>query len=171
MRLSIKHLLTAVVAIGLAVVFLAACGGGDGDSGSDNDNDSDLVSVQNVDGADVLADAEGKTLYTADVEEGGRILCTGACTSFWDPIAASADEASAAEADLDVDLGVVKRPGGEDQLTFDGLPLYSFTEEGPGRLEGDGFVDDFEGTTFEWTAASLEDISGRSGDSGGISPY
>jgi predicted lipoprotein with Yx(FWY)xxD motif len=92
---------------------------------------------------DVLVDSEGRTLYTADVEREG-ILCTEACTSFWDPILASNDEARSASADLGIDLAVLDRPGGEQQLTFEGLPLYSFTEEDPGQLAGDGFVDDFE---------------------------
>jgi hypothetical protein len=63
-------------------------------------------------------------------------------------------EAQSASADLRVELGVVKRPDGGPQLTFNGLPLYSFTEEDAGQLKGDGFVDDFQGTHFEWAAAT-----------------
>ena len=154
MRPSIRHLLTVAFAVGAAALVLAACGG---DSGDDNDSatasGTGLVSVQSVDGTNVLADSEGRTLYTADVERSG-IRCTDACTSFWDPVDASASEAQSAAADLDVGLGTVQRPEGERQLTFDGLPLYTFTEEGPGQLDGDGFVDDFQGTHFEWVAAT-----------------
>jgi Secreted repeat of unknown function len=69
--------------------------------------------------------------------------------------------------------GVVTRPDGGEQLTFNGLPLYSFTEEGPGQLDGDGFVDDFGGTQFEWAAASTGAGSGAAGseDSSDSSPY
>jgi predicted lipoprotein with Yx(FWY)xxD motif len=175
MRLSIKHA-TAVLVMGLAAVLIAACGGGeDGDDGNAAaaDATSGIVSVQSVDGTNVLADSEGRTLYTAEVEEGGRILCTGACTSFWDPIGASASEADSASADLNLDLGVVRRPDGGEQLTFEGLPLYSFTEEGPGQLDGEGFLDDFDGTHFEWAAASTGAGSGAVGseDSSDGSPY
>jgi predicted lipoprotein with Yx(FWY)xxD motif len=158
MRRSIKYSLTAAFAVGVAALVLAACGGGD-----DNDNgnataassgtSSGIVSMQNVDGTNVLVDSEGKTLYTADVEKAG-IRCTDGCTSFWEPLAASAKQAKTASADLNVDVGVMKRPDGETQLTLKGLPLYSFTEEGSGSLEGDGFVDDFQGTHFEWAAAT-----------------
>jgi predicted lipoprotein with Yx(FWY)xxD motif len=166
MRLSIKHSLTVALATGAAAALLAACGGGeDGDDGDATaaGSRSGIVSIQSVDGTDVLVDSEGRTLYTADVEQNGRIRCTGACTSIWDPAEASSSEADSAAADLDLDLGVVQRPDGERQLTLDGRPLYSFTEEGPGQLDGDGFVDDFEGTHFEWNAAASDGGSGSAG--------
>jgi predicted lipoprotein with Yx(FWY)xxD motif len=175
MRLSIKHS-TAVLAMGLAAVLIAACGGGeDGDNGNATaaGAGSGIVSVQSVDGTNVLVDSEGRTLYTAEVEQGGRILCTDACTSFWEPLAASASEADSAATDLDLDLGMVMRPNGDEQLTFDGLPLYTFTEEGPGQLDGNNFVDDFKGTRFEWAAASTGAGSAAVGseDSSDGSPY
>jgi predicted lipoprotein with Yx(FWY)xxD motif len=179
MKLSIKNSVIAVLAVGAAALVLAACGGGDdGDTGNASaaDGGSGLVSVQEVDGTNVLTDSAGRTLYTAEVEQ-GRIRCTGACTSFWDPVVASPTEAESASADLDLELGMVNRPDGESQLTFKGLPLYSFTEEGPGQLDGDGFVDDFEGTRFEWAAASTGSGSasggsdGPTGGSGYGSPY
>jgi predicted lipoprotein with Yx(FWY)xxD motif len=167
MRLSTTRLVTAAVAIGAASLALAACGDGDGDDSGNGaaataSGGSGVVSIQNVEGTDVLADSEGRTLYTAEVEK-GRIRCTGACTSFWDPVSASAMQSKSASADLDLDLGVVQRPDGADQLTFKGLPLYRFTEEGAGQLDGDGFVDDFEGTHFEWAAATTGAGSASSG--------
>ena len=176
MKLSIRPLLTVALAVGAAALVLAACGGGDSDdngnaTAAESGAGSDLVSVEDVDGTNVLTDSEGRTLYIADVEN-GKIRCTGTCTSFWTPVEASADEAESASADLDLDLGVVDRPGGGRQLTFKGLPLYSFTEEGPGQLDGDGFVDDFDGTRFEWAAATTGGGSGSTGSEPGYSsPY
>jgi predicted lipoprotein with Yx(FWY)xxD motif len=176
MRLSIKQSLAGALLIGVAALVLAACGGGDdGDSGNATaaDAGAGIVSVESVDGTDVLVDREGKTLYTAEVEK-GRILCTEGCTSFWDPVSATAGEADSAAADLGLDLGVTSRPDGGRQLTLKGLPLYTFTEEGPGQLDGDGFVDDFQGTHFEWAAATTTGAdSGSSGSDGssGSSPY
>jgi hypothetical protein len=53
------------------------------------------------------------------------------------------------------------------------VPLYSFTDEEPGRLDGDGFVDDFQGTHFEWAAATTGAATGSSsaGGSDSSSPY
>jgi predicted lipoprotein with Yx(FWY)xxD motif len=176
MRLSIKQSATAALMIGLATLVLAACGGGDeGDNGNATaaDAGAGIVSVQSVDGTDVLVDAEGKTLYSAEVEQDGMILCRDGCTSFWDPVGASAGEADSAAKDLGLDLGVTSRPDGGKQLTFQGLPLYTFTEEGTGQLEGDGFVDDFQGTHFEWAAATTGAGSGSSGSTApsDSSPY
>ena len=155
MRVSIKHSVTTAVAISAAALLLAACGGNDSGNASapTASGSSGIVSVRSVDGTNVLADSKGRTLYSADVEK-ARIHCTGACTSFWEPLDASAKQSKSAAADLNLGLGVVKRPDGTDQLTFNKLPLYRFTEEGAGKLDGDGFVDDFEGTHFEWAAAT-----------------
>jgi predicted lipoprotein with Yx(FWY)xxD motif len=147
-------------AAGALALALAACGG-NGDDGSETDagntpSGAAIVSVQDVDGSDVLVDSEGRTLYTADVEKGGNILCVDACTAFWEPLEASSDDAQQASDNLGAKLGVVERPEGDTQLTFDGLPLYTFTEEDAGQLEGDGFVDDFQGTHFEWDAARAD---------------
>jgi predicted lipoprotein with Yx(FWY)xxD motif len=131
---------------------VAACGGSDNETG-EAASSAAIVSVASVGGTEVLTDSSGMTLYTAAVEEGGEILCVDACTSFWEPLQASSADAETAAGELDLDLGVVERPDGEQQLTLDGLPLYTFTEEDAGALEGDGFVDDFQGTQFEWEAA------------------
>ncbi len=166
-----KHSLIAV-ALALAALALAACGDDSDDSEADAavaGSDSGLVSVQDVDGTEVLADAEGRTLYTAAVEQDG-ILCTDGCTAFWAPTIAASDEAESAAADLGLELSVIQRPDGDRQLTLNGLPLYSFTEEGPGQLEGDGFVDDFQGTRFEWQAATTGD-SAEPEPAPSVSPY
>ena len=48
-------------------------------------------------------------------------------------------------------------------MTFDGKPLYTFVEDGAGKVTGDGFSDDFGGTHFVWTVASS---GGGSSDAG-----
>ena len=178
MRLSINKTATAALAILVAGLVLAACGGGNANSGNSGSMStmsagSGLVSVRTVDKTPVLADHQGRTLYSANVEQRGLIHCTNGCLSFWNPVHASSSQAKTAAADLNLDLSVVKRPDGGDQLTFDGKPLYSFTQEGPGQLTGNGFTDDFGGTHFEWTAAatSSTQASSGSGASSAPSPY
>jgi predicted lipoprotein with Yx(FWY)xxD motif len=179
MKRSIKYSLTAVFAVGAAALVLAACGGGN-DNGNataaSSGGGSGLVSVKDVDGKDVLVDSQGKTLYSANVEKGGMIRCTDGCTSFWEPLDATAKQSKTASTNLDVKFSVVKRPDGAEQLTFKGKPLYTFTQEGSGQLKGDGFTDDFQGTHFEWSAATSGGGSGGSNSSndssgGYSSPY
>jgi predicted lipoprotein with Yx(FWY)xxD motif len=153
-----------VLVIGAAALGVMACGSSDDDSGASAARSSTgSVSVANVDGTDVLADSAGKTLYTAAVEKGGRIECVDECTSFWEPMLGSSADAKELAGELDAKLGVVTRPDGEQQLTVDQLPLYTFTEEDAGKLEGDGFVDEFQGTHFEWEAARTRGGSPSSG--------
>ena len=145
-----------VLSLAIGALALAACGDEEDDGGAAADAAASptAVSVAGVDGTNVLADADGRTLYTADVEAAGEILCTGACAAIWDPALGSAGDAEAAADDTGAEIGVVKRPNGDSQLVLDGAPLYAFTEEGPGELTGDGFADEFEGTAFVWSAAT-----------------
>ena len=162
-----RSIILSTLLTGLAALGIVACGGSDDGSGASAARSSSaIVSVANVDGTDVLTDSGGKTVYSAAVEK-GKIRCVDGCTSFWDPVPASSADAKKAAKQLDASFGVVKRPDGQQQLTFDGLPLYSFAEEDAGNLKGDGFVDDFQGTHFEWKAART---SGGSSSSGSSSP-
>jgi predicted lipoprotein with Yx(FWY)xxD motif len=157
--------LSASIVLAVAALLLVGCGGDDDEEATAAT--AGLVSIESVDGTDVLTDAEGRTLYSAAVEKGGRILCVGACTSFWEPVIASAEEAQSAASELSADLSVLERPEGSRQLTFDGLPLYTFTEEAAGELTGDGFTDDFDGTRFEWQAARADGSSDANAQDGG----
>jgi predicted lipoprotein with Yx(FWY)xxD motif len=150
----------ALIASAALALVAAGCGGDDGSDASGGGS-SDLVSVASVDGANVLVDADGHTLYSADVEKGGQILCVDTCTSVWVPVTASAADVEGVSAPLSDGLQVVDRPDGESQLTYDGLPLYTFVQEGAGELQGDGVADDFEGTHFVWAAARSDAPPGQ----------
>jgi len=168
-----RSILISTLLIGAAALGVAACGSSDdSDSGAGaSGSSSGIVSVAKVDGNNVLADSAGKTLYSAAVEKGGQIHCVGACTSFWKPMLASSADAKKAAGELDAKLAVVKRPDGDQQLSFDGLPLYTFAEEGAGKLQGDGFADDFQGTHFEWKAARTSGGSSAPSDSSRSNGY
>jgi predicted lipoprotein with Yx(FWY)xxD motif len=171
MRPSTKHILLGGLAAAISALVLAACGSDSGsDSGSGDNtasaaNTGGVVSEQSVNGTNVLADAQGRTLYSADVEQSGTIKCTGMCTSIWAPATASASQAKSAAADLGIKIGTVQRPDGGSQLTLDGRPLYTFTQEGPGEIDGNGAADDFNGTHFKWSAATTDGNSAPSSSS------
>lgn len=76
------------------------------------------------------------------------MLCTGACNSFWSPLRVRAGSPTGQS--VTGKLGVVKRPDGARQVTYDGRPLYSFSEDKRGQVTGDGFADAFGGRQFTW---------------------
>ena len=140
---------------------LAACGGGsDSSAGGSTSSSGATVSSQRVDGVGrVLVDSEGAALYAADQEASGKVLCTGSCTSIWKPLTVSGGMPIAGDG-LDGKLGVMSRPDGSRQVTFDGRLLYTFAEDGDaGTVTGNGAADDFDGTSFTWHVATPTGIS------------
>jgi predicted lipoprotein with Yx(FWY)xxD motif len=147
-----KRLLTSGALL-VAAGVLAGCGssGYSGPSTTAAAGTPGTVAVQQIRGVgDVLVDSNGKALYSPDEESGGKVLCTGACTSFWTPVAAGSGT-PAAPAGV-ANLGVIDRPDGSKQLTADGRPLYTFSQDSAGKVTGNGFTDDFGGQHFTWHA-------------------
>ena len=68
------------------------------------------------------------TLYSLSGEQAGHFICTSAaCLEVWHPLKAPAGTPSAPVASL----GTVKRPDGTEQLTYKGMPLYTFSADRP----------------------------------------
>jgi predicted lipoprotein with Yx(FWY)xxD motif len=114
------------------------------------------VSVEELgDSGRVLVDSAGKALYAADEEADSSVVCTGACTSFWVPL--TIDGSAPSGDSLPSELGVVERGNSTRQVTFDGKRLYTFVEDEPGEVTGDGFSDAFDGQQFTWHVVSVGD--------------
>ncbi len=126
------------------------------------------VSVAEVDGVgSVLVDRAGAALYTADEEADGKIRCVDECLGFWLPLEASG--APTGSDDVTGELGTVERPDGAMQVTYDGKPLYRFSDDTePGKVTGDGLSDTFGGASFTWHAVTTD---GGSEPSGGGRSY
>jgi predicted lipoprotein with Yx(FWY)xxD motif len=134
-----------------ASLALAACGGGGNDSSGSSTPASSgtTVAVKSIDRMNVLVDSDGKALYASDVEASGKVMCTtGACTAFWKPL--TTDSAKPTAVSNAGKIGVVKRPDGNMQVAIAGRPVYTFSEDSPGKVSGDGFSDDFDGRHFTW---------------------
>jgi predicted lipoprotein with Yx(FWY)xxD motif len=159
-----KRLLISAVAVVVAALALAACGGGgDGESASSAGNGTATVSVEDVDGAgSVLVDSAGKALYASDEEASDGVVCTDACASFWVPLTL---DSGAPTGDVSGELGVAERPDGTRQVTLDGRRLYTFVQDNPGEVTGEGFSDAFEGQQFTWHVVHADGTTGA-GSSG-----
>jgi predicted lipoprotein with Yx(FWY)xxD motif len=159
-----------------ASLLIAACGGGSSsDSGAPpaaTPPSGGTVAVKSVSGTgNVLVDSSGKALYSADVERNGKVLCTGACTSFWMPL--TTDSAKPTGSSSAGTLGVVKRPDGTMQVTAGGRPLYTFSQDSAGKVTGNGFADAFNGHHFKWTVVTAggKAAATSGGGGGGSGPY
>lgn len=98
-------------------------------------------------GKTILTTTKGRTLYSLSVEKHGKFTCTGFCTTLWHPLVVPAGVKPKGP----VKFGTVKRPDGRTQVTYKGLPLYSFGGDGKvGDVKGEGVKD--VGT---WHAAAV----------------
>jgi predicted lipoprotein with Yx(FWY)xxD motif len=87
----------------------------------------------------VLTNLKGLTLYSLSAERNGRFICTSrSCTATWFPLIVARGTLPKGP----VKLGTVKRPEGKIQVTFKGLPLYTFEgDRTKGQAKGEGFKD------------------------------
>jgi predicted lipoprotein with Yx(FWY)xxD motif len=91
-------------------------------------------------GATVLVNAQGMTLYHLSAERNGKWICTSAaCVQVWHPLAAQGGTAPKGSVGS---LGTVKRPDGKLQVTYKGMPLYTFAQDqSAGEAKGQGIKD------------------------------
>ncbi|HTA15502.1 MAG TPA: hypothetical protein VK781_11660 [Solirubrobacteraceae bacterium] len=151
MRSALKFLLPALA----ASLTLAACGSSSSNSGSASQTSTSppastvsssgegaavVKTASNTSlGATVLVDAQGMTLYSLSGEQNGKFICTSsACLHVWHPLSASAGTPSGSVGSL----ATVKRPDGTEQVTYKGMPLYTFApDQKPGDTSGQGIKD------------------------------
>ena len=88
----------------------------------------------------VLVNSQGMTLYRLSGEQNGKFICTSsACVGVWHPLTAPSSGAPSGQVGS---LGTVKRPDGTVQVTYKGLPLYTFAgDRQPGEAKGQGIKD------------------------------
>lgn len=102
-------------------------------------------------GKTILTTTKGRTLYSLSAEKKGRFICTASCLSIWHPLVVKAGVKPTGP----VKLGTIERPDGRTQVTFKGLPLYSFGgDTKTGQANGEGIKD--VGT---WHAASIAKLA------------
>ena len=90
------------------------------------------IKTSTINGANVLTDAKGMTLYTYDKDTAGVSNCYDKCATAWPP--AFADAAAKA----DGDFSLVKRTDGKMMWAYKGMPLYLWIKDTkPGDTTGD----------------------------------
>jgi predicted lipoprotein with Yx(FWY)xxD motif len=141
-----------VVALAIGIMALAACnrsasGTAVGTAGS--------LGTRSISGiGTVLVNSRGLTLYQLPSETNGQITCTGSCASAWPPLLAVNGKVPSAPSAIAAKLGMITRPDGSVQVTFNGMPLYTFAGEAAGQASGQGVAGFVAVTTASTTATN-----------------
>ncbi len=149
----------AAAGLGSVVLLLTACGGSSGSSSTSGSTPtttaqataggqpssialgppkgSVVLLVQKSALGYVLAAANGQVLYTYDKDtKGGTPTCTGSCAAIWPPLTGNPMLSPAAHG-LGT-LGTVTDANGAKQVTYNGMPLYTFKGAKPLATNANG---------------------------------
>jgi predicted lipoprotein with Yx(FWY)xxD motif len=137
----------AVVAVAALAVVATACGsssgGGSAGSGSSasaatspaTGSSSTALKTAKIGGVTVVTNAKGFTLYWFVPDTATTSNCNGSCAHFWPPVKGPAT----AGPGVTRKLGVITRPDGSKQATYDRHPLYTYVgDTAPGQAKGNG---------------------------------
>lgn len=99
------------------------------------------VVVEDSDLGEMLADAEGRSLYVFLPDDGGESTCYDDCEATWPPLVAEGDPVGGEGVDGAL-LGTTDREDGSMQVTYGGWPLYHFSgDQSPDDVNGQGVGD------------------------------
>ena len=123
--MNLKHFL---LLLSLTTALLSACAPGT--------YSSNTLSVnQKTDVGDYLVAQNGFTVYTFAQDTNGTSSCNGDCAVKWPPLLGSITLPT----NVGGSLGTVARADGQQQVTYDGKPLYFFSgDKAPGDTNGHG---------------------------------
>src|SRR6266566_6507577 len=94
-----------------------------------------VLETLRIGGVTALTNAEGYTLYWFGPDAATRSACDASCIRRWPPVTGPV----VAGTGVTGTVGVITRPDGSLQATYDGHPLYLATvDTGPGQTKGNG---------------------------------
>ena len=94
---------------------------------------SNAVKTAKINGATVLTNAKGLTLYSFAPDTPSASKCYGSCAVYWPPVTGTVT----AGPGVTGKLGTIKRTGGGTQVTYNGHPLYTYVGDStPGQARG-----------------------------------
>lgn len=123
-----------------------------------------------------LANAEGMSLYLYTPDSQGTSTCTGDCATKWPPLTTAGQPLAGKLAGAKGELGTIKRSDGTMQVTYNGMPLYTYSgDQKSGDTNGEGlggvwYLVSPQGTAIKSPVASSGGASGGAvsgGASGG----
>jgi len=138
-----RKLLTAA-GLAAAALAVAACASSSSSTsspsstpaaGATSASSGSTVMATTIGGAQVLTNSAGFTLYWFGPDTSTTSHCTGSCATYWPPLKGPVTAGSGVTGTL----GVITRPDGTMQATYDGHPLYTYAADtAPGQNKGNG---------------------------------
>jgi len=140
-----RKLLTAA-SLAAAVLAVTACASSSSSSsppatgtaqaaGASAGSSGTTLKMTTIGGTQVLTNSAGFTLYWFAPDTSTTSKCTGSCATYWPPVKGPATEGSGVTGTV----GVITRPDGTMQATYNGHPLYTYAgDSAPGQNKGNG---------------------------------
>jgi len=123
---------------------------------------SSAVKTSTINGATVLTNANGLTLYSFAPDTMTTSNCNGTCAQLWPPVHGPVT----AGPGVTGRLGTITRANGAIQATYNGHPLYTYVADtAPGQAKGNG-LNASGGVWHEVTASGAAAPASTSGGGG-----
>ena len=156
-------------AVGLALLAVLAAGCGTAAAGHDaaprpaaSSASASAVKTATINGATVLTNAQGLTLYSFAPDTRTASNCNGTCAQIWPPVPGPVT----AGPEVTGTLATITRADGAAQATYNGHPLYTYTADtAPGQANGNG-INASGGVWREVTASGTAAPAAASGGGG-----
>ena len=121
------------------------------------------LSKTTINGTAVVTNSKGMTLYWFVPDTSTASKCTGSCATYWPPVTGPVTAGSGVTGTL----GVITRPDGTMQATYDGHPLYTYVgDSAPGQAKGNG-LNISGGLWWEMTVSGAKPATSTGSNSGG----
>jgi predicted lipoprotein with Yx(FWY)xxD motif len=102
-----------------------------------NSSSAEIIQTKTFSGVgQYLVDSSGNTLYTYSKDTNGVSNCSGSCLYSW-PIYSPSSSSAA----LPANVTIITRLDGSKQYAYKGMPLYTFTSDSSGQVNGNGVSD------------------------------
>jgi predicted lipoprotein with Yx(FWY)xxD motif len=139
-----EHFTATTAALPVVALVVAGCGGGGSATASATPATAPSGKAATVGAAangtlgQILVDSRGRTLYLFEADSGTKSACTGVCAETWPPLRAGG-KPLAGNGITASKLGTSARTDGKPQVTYNGHPLYLYTnDQHPGDVNGEG---------------------------------
>ena len=88
----------------------------------------------------ILVNQNGLTLYQFQLDSKDTSECLSTCAATWPPLISKATPVNGDPSQITGKIGVITRPDGSPQVTYNGMPLYNFTLDNRiGDTSGNGY--------------------------------